>query len=292
MPSIEQLKMFIAAAESGSFSAAGRTLGKGQSAVSTGIVNLEVDLGFELFDRTTRKPQLTENGERMLTYARAVLMQVDNMATAADSIFSGDETSVRLMLDDALLLPSLSQALIEFGERFPATRIDLLSSVSPDIPGMVAQDQADIGLMFSGGSVQKGVEQVFIGNLPFVSVCVPNHPLTKLTEIGANELLSHRQLLLRSPQGSVLAQFPELSTQVWHATSFHALRELVMQGVGWAYLPEHLVSTAIASGQLARLNLRFEHKLWSPPVECIKLKHARMGPAVSWLFDNIKNVLS
>ncbi|WP_280139048.1 LysR family transcriptional regulator [Pseudovibrio sp. POLY-S9] len=292
MPSLEQLKMFIAAAETGSFSAAGRTIGKGQSAVSTAIVNLELDLGFELFDRSTRKPQLTGDGERMLTYARAVLMQLDNMTCAAHSIFEGEEASVKLMLDDALMLPSLSKILIEFGKKFPATRIDLLSSVSPEIPGMIVQGTADIGLMFSGGTVQKGVEQMFIGNLPFVSVSHPSYPLTQLATIGANELLSHRQLLLRSPQGSVLDQFPALSTQLWYATSFHTIRELVLQGVGWAYLPEHLVSTSIASGQLARLNLRFEHKLWSPPVECIKPKHTRMGPAASWLFESIKNVLS
>ncbi|WP_109315409.1 LysR family transcriptional regulator [Pseudovibrio ascidiaceicola] len=292
MPSLDQLKMFIAAAETGSFSAAGRVLGKGQSAVSTAIVNLEVDLGFELFDRATRKPQLTQDGERMLTHARAVLMQLDNMTSAASSIFAGDEVSVRVMLDDALMLPSLSNILIEFGTKFPATRIDLMSDVSPEIPGMVAQGSADIGLMFSGGMVQKGVEQVFIGNLPFVSVSAPDYPLSKLTTVSANELLSHRQLLLRSPQGSVLDQFPVLSTQVWYATSFHTIRQLVLQGVGWAYLPEHLVSPSIASGHLARVNLRFEHKLWSPPVECIKLKHTRMGPATSWLYESIKNVLS
>lgn len=292
MPSLDQLRMFIAAAESGSFSAAGRALGKGQSAVSTAIVNLEVDLGFELFDRTTRKPQLTDNGDRMLIHARAVLMQLDDMTSAANSIFQGEETCIRLMIDDALVLPSLGRILIEFGQRFPATQIDLQSGISPEIPNMVLQDMADIGLMFSSGGVQKGVEQIFIGNLPFVSVSAPDYPLTKLAEIGANELLSHRQLLLRSPQGSVLAQFPTLSTQVWYATSFHTMQDLVLQGVGWAYLPEHMVDAAIASSHLSRLKLRFEHKLWSPPVECIKLKNSCMGPAATWLFEQIKDILA
>ena len=64
--SIEQLEAFAAAAEQGSFSAAGRSLGKAQSAISTQVANLEIDLGVELFDRSGRSPVLTEAGARLL----------------------------------------------------------------------------------------------------------------------------------------------------------------------------------------------------------------------------------
>lgn len=61
-PSLEQFKALLAAAETGSFSAAARRLGKAQSVVSTAIANLEIDLGLELFDRSGRYPVLTEAG--------------------------------------------------------------------------------------------------------------------------------------------------------------------------------------------------------------------------------------
>lgn len=50
----------------GSFSAAARKLGKSQSTVSTAIANLEIDLGLNLFDRSSRKPMLTEHGRVVL----------------------------------------------------------------------------------------------------------------------------------------------------------------------------------------------------------------------------------
>lgn len=292
MPSLDQLKMFVAAAEAGSFSAAGRRLNKGQSAISLGIANLETDLGIELFNRTTRKPSLTNGGERLLAFAQAVLLQVEDLDAAAQSIFSGDETRIRIVLDDAILLPALSRTLIEFGYKFPATQIEFFSAVSPEIPEIIETGNADIGLMFSGGKVQKGVEQTFIGNLPFVSVSRPDHPLATLKTIGANDLLPHRQLLLRSPYGTVLDQFPSLSTEIWTASSFHSIRELVLQGIGWAYLPEHLATKPIASGQLAKLKLRFEHQNWNPPVECLTVKNTRKGAALSWLSEETKNILS
>lgn len=282
--------MFVAAAETGSFSAAARSLGKGQSAVSLGIANLEIDLGFDLFDRTTRRPGLTAAGERLLAHAQAVIQQVRNLDSVASAVSSAEETRVRLVVDDAILLPSLSRVLVEFGDRFRATQIEFSSAASPEIPDVVRSGGAEIGLMFSGLQVQRGIEQVFIGNLPFISVSRPGHPLASQKAITANDLLSHRQLLQRSVQGGLLEQFPRLSPDVWYATSFHAIRELVLQGVGWAYLPEHLVSGAIASGQLVKLDLRFEHKHWSPPVERVTSKQVRQGPALAWLSEATKNL--
>lgn len=292
MTNLEQLRIFIAAAETGSFSAAGRILKKGQSAISISIANLETDLGFDLFDRSFRKPVLTNNGKRLLAYAHSVLLQVEDFDIAAKNIFSGHETSIKIVVDDAIFLPALSRVLVEFGNKFPATQVEFFSAVSPEIPEFIEQGKADIGLMFTGGVVQNGVEQVHIGNLPFVSVSSPDYPLAKLDTIGSNQLLPHRQLLLRSSRGSVLEHFPSMSTEVWTAASFHNIRELVIHGVGWAYLPKHLVDSEIQSGSLARLKLRFEHSNWSPSVECVIPKHITMGPAFSWLWHHIKNVLS
>ncbi len=57
--SLDQLRTFIAAAEAGSFSAAGRSLGRAQSVVSQTVANLEAQLSVPLFDRSARYPTLT-----------------------------------------------------------------------------------------------------------------------------------------------------------------------------------------------------------------------------------------
>lgn len=292
MYNLDQLRMFVEAVEGGSFTAAGRSLGKVQSAISQGIANLEIDLGVELFDRATRKPSLTAEGEQLLAYARAVLQQIEDLNAAAQGLSEGEETRIRIALDDALMLPSLSRVLADFGKRFRATRIEIYSAVSPDIPGVVATGGADLGLMFSGLVVQKSVEQMFIGNLPFVTVCRPDYPLAKLKTVKASDLLPFRQFMLRGLEGKVLGQFPSLSTQVWYASSFHAIRELVLQGIGWAYLPKHLVGEAITAGRLSVPNTIFEHKSWNSPVERVIPKKVVTGPAMQWLSEELKELLS
>ncbi len=83
MYNLEQLQMFVETAHLGSFSACARKLGKVQSAVSQGIANLEIDLDRSLFDRSTRKPSLTLAGERLFSYAQAILLQMDELDSAA-----------------------------------------------------------------------------------------------------------------------------------------------------------------------------------------------------------------
>jgi len=78
----EGLDAFVAAAALGSFSAAARQLRKSQSTVSAAIANLETDLGLVLFDRQSRKPQLTAEGQRVLLNARSASDFCDFITTS------------------------------------------------------------------------------------------------------------------------------------------------------------------------------------------------------------------
>src|SRR5258708_40366443 len=69
--SLDQLRTFIAAAEEGSFSAAGRKLKRAQSVVSQTLANLEKQLGVQLLDRSARYPRLTDSGQALLNDAKA-----------------------------------------------------------------------------------------------------------------------------------------------------------------------------------------------------------------------------
>ena len=74
------------AVDSGSFSAAARRLRKSQSTISTAIANLEADLGVTLFDRATRQPTLTPQGEQVLSYVKAILAASERLDELAVSL--------------------------------------------------------------------------------------------------------------------------------------------------------------------------------------------------------------
>lgn len=109
--SLDSVQLLVAVADSGSFSAAARQLGKAQSAVSTAIAHLEVDLGLTLFDRSGRLPRLTAHGERMLAEARALLAQQGQWQAVAAELAAGVEPRADAGHRRRLLLPWLAPVL-------------------------------------------------------------------------------------------------------------------------------------------------------------------------------------
>lgn len=292
MYSLEHFRMLVVAADTGSFSACARALGKAQSTISQGIAALEDDLNVVLFDRSTRKPTPTADGARILEFARSILLQVDDLEAATDAIHKGEEALVRVVIDDALALPKIDEILLSFESGFPTTGLEVITAASPDIRRMIKTSRADIGVMFAEIELDNALEHCFIGNLPFHAVCSEHHPLTKLKRVQMSDLLPHRQILLRGEVGAGLDLFPKMSTLAWYANDFFMISHLVSAGFGWAYVPAHFTESHMAPGPLRRLDFSFDHKPWSPPVELIKLKHTPMGPAASWLYEQLKSLIA
>src|SRR5713226_5866163 len=111
---LDQLRTFIAAAEQGSFSAAGRKLRRAQSVVSQTLANLEGQLGVTLFDRRARYPTLTEDGRALLQNARAVADQMDGFKARAKTLREGLEPELSLSIDVMYPKGELIEAVAKF----------------------------------------------------------------------------------------------------------------------------------------------------------------------------------
>ncbi|WP_298441927.1 LysR family transcriptional regulator [uncultured Ferrimonas sp.] len=288
MLNLQQLDLFVHCAAAGSFSAAARKLGKAQSAVSQGIANLEIDLGQTLFDRSSRKPTLTPQGQQLLQQAKAVLQQAQELQATAEALSITSETNITLAVDPAVTLPRLYQMLARFSERFPATTITLNLANSDVIPNLVKRGEAQLGLMLVEfeQDMPVGVELGLIGQLPFYTVCHPQHPLAQLPSIGRSELSQHRQLQVKSSDGRVAEISAPLSPKVFYCNDFDGLKQMAQAKLGWCYLPAHLAQPAIDLGLLVQLSLRFDLTTWTVPIDRVTTMGSGKGPALSWLIEH------
>jgi DNA-binding transcriptional LysR family regulator len=80
--SLDQLRVLVTIVDAGSFSAAGRKLGRAQSAISQAIATLETLQGVALFDRSGYKPRLTDVGRVLVDHARLVLASAARLERA------------------------------------------------------------------------------------------------------------------------------------------------------------------------------------------------------------------
>ena len=125
-PTVDQLRIFLAVAQQGSFNRAGRHLGRALSVVSYGIAALEAQLGVSLFQRDgSRRPQLTDAGRALLADARSVIDEVDGLMARARSVRQGLETELALAVDVMVPSETVAATLHDFQAIFPTVDLRL-----------------------------------------------------------------------------------------------------------------------------------------------------------------------
>src|SRR3977135_2448632 len=192
--SLDQLRTFIAAADEGSFSAAGRRLRRAQSVVSQTLANLEGQLGVKLFDRGARFPMLTDEGRALLADARTVAGNVDRLKARAKSLAGGLEAELSVAVDVVFPLAPFTQAVAAFQKEFPATllRFDVESSavIEPVIDGRCA-----IGVVGSWALITPQLAHEALLSVRVPMVVSPAHPLASLRgRIPVTVLAEHIQV--------------------------------------------------------------------------------------------------
>src|ERR1700761_3965456 len=137
-PTLDQISVFLAVVEGGSFAAAARKLGRATSVISYAITNLEAQLGVSLFARAgTRTPQLTEAGRAILSDSRGIAIALDALLAKARGLTGGLEAEVSVVVDVMLPAKKLVKALEEFRKLYPTValrlRVEALGAVTSTV---------------------------------------------------------------------------------------------------------------------------------------------------------------
>src|SRR3984957_18265183 len=121
---LDQMRVLVGVAETGSFSAAARRLRRVQSAISQAVQAMETTLGVALFDRSTKTPTLTDAGAAIVEDARAIVASAMALRARAQSIAEDLEAELTLAVDASFPMPLLIkslEALRVASPRLPAT---------------------------------------------------------------------------------------------------------------------------------------------------------------------------
>ncbi len=254
MDTLSNLKAFVAAAETGSFSAAARQAGLVPSVISKRIEQLEWRIRAPLFTRTTRKLTLTDVGERYLPVVRALVRQVDD-ALAGMAQASGElEGHIRIKIPTTLGVLNLSRLLNQFLVEQPMISMDIVladRSVNP------LEEGFDLAI----GARPESYGQVQDHPLCPISrrLCAaPAYLHRKGAPQAPAQLMDHDCLVFatsgtrwefQGPQGLVGVDVrPKLKSN-----DGSALCQATLDGLGVSVLADYLVAPALARGELVEL---------------------------------------
>ena len=254
MDTLSNLKAFVAAAETGSFSATARQAGLVPSVISKRIEQLEWRIRAPLFTRTTRKLTLTDVGERYLPVVRALVRQVDD-ALAGMAQASGElEGHIRIKIPTTLGVLNLSQLLNRFLAEQPMISMDIVladRSVNPLEEGF---DLAIGARPESYGQVRDHPLCPISRRLCAAPAYLQRHGVPQ----APAELMEHDCLVFatsgtrwefQGPQGLVGVDVrPKLKSN-----DGSALCQATLDGLGVSVLADYLVAPALARGELVEL---------------------------------------
>jgi len=142
---VDQLRTFIAIAETGSFTRAADVVFKTQSAVSMQMKRLEERIGRPIFVRDGRASKLTEDGERLLDYARRIVkLNVEALAAFDDKEFTG---RVRLGVPDDYADRYLPEIMARFSRAYPGVELTVICEPSIELIERIDGNQLDLAIV-------------------------------------------------------------------------------------------------------------------------------------------------
>lgn len=290
-PTLDQLQILVAVADTGSFSAAGRKLKRAQSVVSYGIANLEAQLGLKLFEREgVREPQLTDVGKAMLEDARRMIDVLQRMRSRVDGYNQGLEAEVALSVDVALPSPVLVKVLKAFQAQFPTVMLRLHIGTLGLIPDYVFSGQADLGIGGLLGEVN--VHLIPIGSMSMVPAAAPSHPLAQLPKpVALEDVREYTQLVVTDQSERTKGRdYGVFAYQTWRLTDMRTKHMLMRAGLGWGGLPRWLIADDLASGRLVELDLEPYRETKGPLFAMHRIDRSPK-PVAAWLIDQFKREL-
>jgi len=291
-PTLDQLRIFIAVAEHGSFGGAAGAMGRAVSAVSYGIAQLEEQLGLTLFAREgSRRPVLTAAGEGLLAEARGIADGVDALLAKARSLHAGLEASLGLVIDVMVPGEVTARVLGEFRRMFPTVALTLNIEGLGAVAACLIDKEAQLAI---GGPVTADhpeLERQVIGEIDLVPVAAPSHPLAR-AGVQPGESRQHLQLVLTDRSRLTDGQeFSVLSPATWRLGDLGAKHSLLIEGLGWGNMPRHMIAGDLAAGRLVELDLP-EKPGAQYRLSALWRRDARLGPAASWLIDAFREGLA
>lgn len=234
------LQAVLAAARTGSFSQAARSMGCAQSAVSKRIDDLETDLGYLLFERG-HKIKLTERGRLLLPQIQKLYDDNLLFAERARSLLGIEKPSLHFGIDFSIYNQELFYILRDFAGCWPALQLRLSPISSFDVREFMQDYPLDAALFFNHSqtlpyaclTLGTVVNRVIVGR---------GHPLEGVRGITRDDLAHHRQIVICSNL-SANHKGIILSPMNWEVDNFYYALSLVASGVGFAVVPEILIET-------------------------------------------------
>lgn len=283
---LRHLKIFLCVAESGGMTAAAQKLYVSQPTVSQAISELEKYYGVRLFERLSQKLYITEDGQKMLYYARHIIDTFSDMENVMREAGENPQLNIGCSVSVGTYLVNRLLDMAE--ERLKKCRVNVTVDNTSCIEKMILSNEADIGIV-------EGV--VTDPNLVITPVCEDklmlvsgkSHKLAgrknlKFSDLdGENFISREKGSTDRNQLERLLDENKITLNRCWHSSNTEAIKNAVMHGRGITAISSMLVEKECAAGELVMLDV--EGLPVNRTINLIYHKNKYISPSIGIMLD-------
>lgn len=264
----QQLEMFAATVEEGSVSRAAERVFRTAAAVSIALAKLEGEFGVSLFDRSDRhRPQLTQRGKLLYSYARRILELRQEAAAAIKDGAESRRGKLRIGTHESASLYLLPSLLRAFHDAHPEVKTEIICGTTERLLRAVSNGAIDVALI---GDVPE--DTAFDRRLMFqdqlVFIVNPAHRLCGMKEVTVRDLAAEILIVqsTRSRLRQRLAQaFADAGATLnlgVENIAIEAMKRMVIDNLGVGFVPHMCVEEEVRQGRLAAISIKGVQHDW------------------------------
>ena len=302
MSYLNEIQIFVAIVERGSFISASSHLKIPKTTVSRKIEELEARLGVRLLQRTTRKMSLTEAGQAYYEHCERILAEIDEAERAVGQLAEAPRGNLRVSASFSIGSRFLGRLLPEFLRRYPEVRVNLvLSNISEDL----VEGNFDLAIR-AGRLADSSHSSRQLGNLRSRLVASPDYIKEKGMPTSLDELAEHRTLALiprderggryawameevcvgrKKPQGQDAVVSPVMT-----CNDPDPIVQAALGAEGIAFLPDLFIVEPLRQGQLVQVLPQWQGL--SSPVSAVYPSRRGLSPKVRVFVDFLSEQLT
>jgi DNA-binding transcriptional LysR family regulator len=268
-------------------------LGRVQSAISQSINTLEGVLDLPLFDRSGKRPALTEAGEAIAKDARRMIDGARSLKARAASMAADSEPELSLAVDaifpNALLMGSLKA----LREEFPQTPVSVFTEGLGGPEQRLRDGLVRLAIYPLAVTGARDLVAEFLTEVAIIPVVAASHPLAALEGPLPREALEpHVQLVLTDRTPLTQNSFGGIiSHHTWRFADLSTRLEFLLAGFGWCNMPAHMVVEHIEAGRLKRLSLA-EKDVFEFRVHVVHERGREIGRVGRWFLADLRRRLA
>ncbi|USD35806.1 LysR substrate-binding domain-containing protein [Ferrimonas sp. SCSIO 43195] len=275
---LEQWRILQAVVDYGGYAHAAAALNKSQSSLNHAVAKLQQQLGVQLLRVKGRKAELTDEGKVLLRRSRQLTQQIEQLEQLANNMEQGWEHELIISRESIYPSQYLFDALSRFYPESRGTRVTVIDNIISGSSDAISSRSADLVIT---GHVPPGHLGTPLAMIKMILCCHPNHPLTREQEVDSGRLERELQIVIRDTGTAARDSDKDVgwlkAKERWTVSHFFDAIDILKQGVGFCWIPDHMVAEALTNGDLVSLHSSVEKHLI--PLTLVIPNPDNLGPA-------------